>query len=101
MTSVPDDLPDVGELLELVERLDADNEQLRMKGFELMRVMEEIVTEQVAGERRIAELEERNRQLDVELAAIQRTKLMRFSAPFRRAYGAVRRNARQAGGGGD
>ena len=26
MTSVPDDLPDVGELLELVERLDADNE---------------------------------------------------------------------------
>ena len=91
MTTGPDDVPGVDELLELVERLDSDNEQLRMKGFELMRVMEEIVTDQVAGERRVAELEARNRHLEDELAAVHRTKLMRLSAPFRRVYGRFRR----------
>jgi hypothetical protein len=97
MTTTPDDLPDVDELLGLVERLDADNERLRMKSLDLMRVMEEGVDAQVAGERRIAELELQVGRLEAELAAIHRTKLMRFSAPLRRAYAAVRRRARAVG----
>jgi hypothetical protein len=103
MTSVPDDVPDVpdvDELLELVERLDAENERLRMKSLDLMRVMEDVVTDQVAGERRIADLEEQNRRLEAELEAVQNTKLMRLSAPFRRVYGTVRRRALRAGDGG-
>ena len=79
MTSVPDDLPDVGELLEGVERLDADNERLRMKALDLMRAMEDVVSDQVAGERRITELEEQNRRLEAELALVRHTKLMRFA----------------------
>jgi predicted nucleic acid-binding Zn-ribbon protein len=97
---VPDDLPDVDELLALVERLDADNERLRMKALDLMRVMEEVVNDQVAGERRLAGLEEQNRRLEAELEAVQNTKLMRFSAPLRRVYGTVRRRALRAGDGG-
>jgi hypothetical protein len=97
MTTPPDDVPDVGELLDLVERLDADNERLRMKSLDLMRVMEEGVDAQVAGERRIVELEKQVGRLEAELAAVHRTKLMRFSAPLRRVYAAVRRRA-PAGG---
>jgi hypothetical protein len=96
MTSVPDDLPDVGELLELVERLDADNARLRMKALDLMRMMEDVVTDQVAGERRIADLVEQNGRLEAELAAVRDTKLMRLSAPFRRVYGRVRRRTHRA-----
>ena len=91
MTPVPDDLPDVGELLELVERLDADNERLRIKSLDLMRMMEDVVTEKVAGERRIVDLEDQNRRIASELAEVRHTKLMRYSDPFRRVYRTVRR----------
>lgn len=87
---VDPELPTVGELLELVEQLDADNERLRMKSLDLMRLMEDAVTAQVAGERRIAELTDRVAVLDAELEAIARTRLMRLTAPLRSVYRRLR-----------
>jgi hypothetical protein len=72
---------------ELIERLDADNERLRMKALDLMRLMEDAVTAQVAAERRAAELE-------AELDALRNTKLMRVAAPARRLYARLRRRSR-------
>ena len=89
------DVPDAGELLGVVEQLDADNERLRMTSLDLMRLMEDVVTAQVAGERRIAELEEHNRRLEAELAALHSTKLMRAAAPFRRVYARLRARRRR------
>ena len=89
--------PDTEELLGLVERLDADNERLRMKSLDLMKLMEEAVTQQVAGERRIAELEEQNRRLEAEVSALHDTKLMRLAAPFRSVYARVRQRRGRGG----
>jgi predicted nucleic acid-binding Zn-ribbon protein len=84
------DVPDVGELLALVEQLDTDNERLRMKVLELMEEMEETVTAQVAAERHIDELREQLQRQDAELRAVHTSKLMRFTAPLRRAYARLR-----------
>jgi hypothetical protein len=83
---VPDDLPTIDELLALVERLDADNERLRMKALELGRLVEDAVTAQVAGERRILELDARIEALDAELQALANTRVVRMSRPFRAVY---------------
>jgi hypothetical protein len=86
-----DDAPTVGELLELVERLDADNERLRMKALELGRLVEDAVTARVAVERAHAELRERYEVLDAELKALAGTRVLRAARPFRSAYGRLRR----------
>lgn len=78
------------ELLGLVKELDADNERLRMRVLELLELMEDSVTAQVGGERRIAELERRCGALEAELVAVRNTRVMRLSAPLRRAYGRLR-----------
>lgn len=85
-----DELPDVGELLEIVERLDDDNERLRARVHELLELMEDAVTAQVAAERRADELAEQVRALDEELAAVRNTRVMRMTAPLRAAYARVR-----------
>ncbi len=67
----------------LIERLDADNERLRMKVLDLMRQWEAAVSERVDHELRAEALE-------AELHALQHTKIMRAVAPLRRAYARVR-----------
>lgn len=67
----------------LIERLDADNERLRMKVLDLMRQWEAAVSERVDHELRAEALE-------AELHALQHTKIMRAVAPLRRLYARVR-----------
>ena len=81
------------ELLDLVSELDADNERLRQRVLELLELMEGAVTAQVAGERRIAELEQHSAELRSELDAVRNTRVMRLTAPLRRAYGRLRARA--------
>ena len=89
--SALDDPVDTGRLITLVELLDADNEHLRQRNLLVLRWMEEAVTTQVAGERRIADLEERNRALEVELDAIHRSVTWRTLLPIRSLYARIRR----------
>ncbi len=70
----------------LIDRLDADNERLRMKVLDLLRLMEAAVSERVDHELRAEALE-------AELTALQHTKIMRLVAPLRRAYARVRGRA--------
>lgn len=86
----PDDAPNPVELIELIERLDHDNERLRMKSLGLMNLMEEAVNREVAGERRIEELDRRIDELEAENAALHNTKLMRFTRPIREVYRRLR-----------
>ena len=67
----------------LIDRLDADNERLRMKVLDLLRLMEAAVTERVDHELRAEALE-------AELRAVQNTKIMRAVAPLRRLYARAR-----------
>jgi chromosome condensin MukBEF ATPase and DNA-binding subunit MukB len=75
----------------LIDRLDADNERLRMKVLDLMRFMEAAVTERVDHELRAEALE-------AELHALQHTKIMRAVAPLRRIYAGVTRRVRRVRG---
>ena len=70
-------------LVEIIEELDRDNERLRTKVLEIMTLMEEAVTAQVAAELRVVELES-------DLHAIQATKTMRLLRPFRNGYAWLR-----------
>lgn len=70
-------------MVEIIEELDRDNERLRTKVLEIMTLMEEAVTAQVAAERRVVELES-------DLHAIQATKTMRLLRPFRNGYAWLR-----------
>ncbi len=82
----PADAPNPVELIELIERLDHDNERLRMKSLDLMNLMEEVVNREVAGERRIDELQRRVDELAEANLALHNTKLMRFTRPIRAVY---------------
>ncbi len=95
---VPGELPDVGELLAIVEQLDEDNERLRVRVLELLDLMEDAVTAQVAAERRADELAERVRGLEVELAAVEDTRIMRLTRPLRSAYARLRGGRGAVGG---
>jgi hypothetical protein len=95
---VGDPAPSVGELLALVEQLDADNERLRVKALEFGRLVEDAVTAQVAAERANAELRDRIEVLDAELQALARTRVLRFTRPLRTVYGRVRRKWGSRGG---
>ena len=79
--STPPDTPD---LVRLVEELDEQNERLRVKVLDLMRLMEEAVDAQVAGERRIAQLERRTVELEADLQAINNSVIVRWTAGVRR-----------------
>jgi hypothetical protein len=74
----------LAEAEQLIERLDADNERLRMKVLDVMRHWEAAVSERVDHELRAEALE-------TELTAWQHTKVMRALAPLRRLYARLRR----------
>ena len=73
----------LNEAQHLIERLDADNERLRMKVLEVTRHWEAAVGERVDHELRAEALE-------AELHALSHTKIMRAVAPLRRLYAKVR-----------
>lgn len=89
----------IEELVALVDELDADNERLRMRVLELLELMEDAVTAQVAGERRIAELEQRCAALEREIEALGNTRVMRVAAPARRVYARLRARRGRIGDG--
>ena len=72
----------------LIDGLDAENERLRMKVLDLLRLMEAAVSERVDHELRAEALE-------AELHALEHTKVMRLVAPLRRVYARVRRRGGQ------
>lgn len=80
----------LAELVALVEDLDADNERLRLKVLEVLRLMEDAVTAQVAAERTAAEAIAERDRLAAELAAIADTRIMRWSRPLRDLYARLR-----------
>lgn len=86
----PSDVPEVGELLDLIGRLDADNERLRLRVLEVMEWMEEAVTAQVATERELESCRRLADEATGELEAIRHTRSWRLLAVPRRAYGALR-----------
>ena len=82
----------IEELLEIVGELDATNEHLRMKVLDLMRLMEDAVTAQVAAERQRDEFE---RRLDAALAAIEGSRTLKMTRPLRRAAERIGRLVRR------
>jgi hypothetical protein len=74
----------------VIERLEADNERLRGRVFELLGLMEEAVTAQVRAERHVAELREQVDNVQVELDALRRSRTFRLTRPVRRLYGRFR-----------
>lgn len=90
-TPSPAGIPEVGELLDLIERLDGDNERLRLRALEIMEWMEEAVTAQVAAERQLDACRQCADELQRELSAIRATTSWRLLGPPRRLYAAARR----------
>lgn len=72
----------------IVEQLDVDNEHLRMKVLDLMRLMEDAVTAQVTAERERDELQSR---LDAALVAIEGSRTLKMTEPARVAARRLRR----------
>jgi len=77
-------------IFEMSEQLDQDNEHLRMRLLETTAWMEGAVTDQVACERRLVEIEDQATALQAELDAIYQTMTCRMIAPVRRLYGRIR-----------
>ncbi len=94
----PTGAPDTGELLDLIERLDADNERLRLRVLEVMEWMEDAVTAQVAAEQELAICRQHAAELAAELAAIRNTRSWRLLARPRQVYGRIRRLRRTGAG---
>lgn len=82
---------DADELLDLITLIDGENERLRQRQLELLRWMEEAVTEQVACERRCGELERQVAAVEAEIEAIHGTVTWRVLAPIRQVYARARR----------
>ena len=84
------EVPSVGELLDLVGRLDSDNERLRLRLLDVIEWMEESVSEQVRLERVESDLRSEIEALRAEVAAITGTRSWRLMQPLRRGYGRIR-----------
>lgn len=76
----------VPDLEAVLEELHADHERLRMRVLDLMRLMEDEVTDRVEAEQQASEWEQQATALQRELDALRNTKLMRAAAPLRRIY---------------
>lgn len=76
--------------VELLDEMERDHDAMRMRILELLSLLENAVTAQVDGERRIAELTEQCHRQEVEIEALHNTRLFRAARPFRRAYARVR-----------
>lgn len=79
--------PDVGALLDLVERLDGENERLRQRVLEVMEWMEEAVSTAVRREVADEAWREQAQNLEAEINAIHATLSWRITKPLRMAAG--------------
>jgi hypothetical protein len=77
------ELPSTQELLELVERLDGENERLRQRALQIMEWMEESVSNAVRRERTDEAWRRQAENLTAELDAIRATSSWRLTAPLR------------------
>ncbi len=75
----------------VVERLHDDNERLRLRVLELLKLMEDEVTDKVEAEIRAEDWEHQARSLQDELDALRNTKLLRLASPLRSVYARLRR----------
>lgn len=78
------------EFNEILDRLDAENEILLLRILDVTRWMEESVSEQVACERRLSEIEAHRQSIEAELSAIHLSRTWRALMPMRRLYGRAR-----------
>ena len=85
---------DIEDILEMLERLDSENESQRLRILDLAKWMEEAVTAQVACERRLAEIDTHRRSLEAELDAIHRSRSWRMLAPVRGMVARLRAGGR-------
>ena len=91
MTPVPTPPgPAEAELLAVAEKLHEENERLRLRVLELLKLMEDEVTDKVEAELRADDWERQAHALQAELDALRSTKLFRVVAPLRSAYGRLR-----------
>jgi len=89
------------ELIEVLARLESENESFQFRILELMGFMEEMASEIVrleelvaceeASDCRVEELQRELNLLQDELSRLHATRLMRFTYPFRKLYAALRR----------
>lgn len=84
-------------LTEMLAEVERDHEAMRMRILELLRILEDAVDQQVAGERRIADLTTQCANLEAEIEALHNTRLFRLARPFRSAYSRVRRRLGKVG----
>lgn len=75
----------------MLEQLHAENERLRLRVLELMKLMEDEVTDKVEAEFRVDEWRHQAEALQRELDALRNTKVMRMMQPARRLYARIRR----------
>jgi hypothetical protein len=88
--------PTDADLAQMLAEIDRDHEAMRLRILELLRLLEDAVTAQVAGERRVAELTEQCARLQAEVDALHDTKLFRAARPVRAAYSRIRSVGRSA-----
>ena len=85
-------LPQIEQLLGLVERLEGDNELLRQRVLEVMEWVEEAATTAATSERERMAWQQQAEQLRTEIEAIHASRGWRFLAKARAAYVRIRPN---------
>ena len=92
------DLPQIEQLLGLVERLEGDNERLRQRVLEVMEWVEEAATATATSERERGGWQEQAEQLRTEIEAIHASRAWRLLARAHAAYARIRRNGQPTAG---
>lgn len=91
MPEVPPSIePPGADPLGAVGRLHEDNERLRLRVLELLKLMEDEVTDRVDAEIRAEDWERQAGALERELEALRSTTLFRMAAPLRSIYARFR-----------
>lgn len=90
------ELPSTRELIDLVERLDGENERLRQRVLEVMEWMEESVSNSVRREHADEAWRQQAENLAAELDAIHATSSWRVTAPLRMVASRLRTRTRSA-----
>jgi hypothetical protein len=79
-----------GEEIQLIERLDDENEHYMRVTMDLRNLLEDAVIREVALERQVAALRRRVAELEGGLDAVMATTVMRVSRPVRAAWSRLR-----------
>jgi hypothetical protein len=87
--------PGADDALQLIERLDVENEHYMRVTMDLRNLLEDAVIREVALEREVAVLRRRIAQLQGGLDAVMATTVMRVSRPARVVWSRVRTSVRR------